>query len=354
MPLVTFNNTNQTFYPSVKKAVETYFKTNNIRPTGDWRLYLKTIIGTCVALTAYSFLLFGSYGVFGGVLLSVLFGLALAFIAFNTMHDACHDAYSRKKWVNKLMGYSMNALGSNAFLWKIKHNVLHHTYTNVEGIDDDIARHPILRFCSSQKRFSYHRYQFIYMFFLYSLMTFIWMIVFDFQKYFTRKINNTPINKITTKEHLIFWVSKLGYIIFYIAIPVVFVGWKAWFIGFMLMHVTLGLSLSIIFQLAHVVEKTSFESVGETAKVIETAWAEHEVKTTANFAPDNKIVSFFCGGLNFQIEHHLFPRVSHIHYPAISKIVREQCAFFGLEYNYYPSMFEAVKSHVRVMKKLGS
>jgi linoleoyl-CoA desaturase len=354
MPLVTFNNSNQTFYPAVKKAVETYFKDHNLKPTGNWRLYLKTVLGLLVAFSVYFFLLFGSYPILEGALLSVLFGFALVFIAFNTMHDACHDAYSRKKWVNKLMGYTMNGLGSNAFLWKIKHNILHHTYTNVEGIDDDIARHPVLRFCTSQKKHAHHRFQFIYMFFLYSMMTFIWMMVFDFHKYFSRKINNTPINKISLNDHVIFWISKASYVLFYVIIPIVCVGYQAWIIGFILMHITLGLCLSIVFQLAHVVEKTSFESVGDNAKIIETSWAEHEVKTTANFAPGNKIISFLCGGLNFQIEHHLFPRVSHIHYPSISKIVKEQCTIYAIPYNYYPSMYDAIKSHVRTMKKLGA
>ncbi|MGN6618828.1 MAG: fatty acid desaturase family protein, partial [Ilyomonas sp.] len=250
MPKVIFNNTSQTFYPALKKEVEKYFKDHQIKPTGNIKLYVKTFLGIGTAVFLYLFLLLANYSITEGILLSVFFGFALVFIAFNTMHDACHGSFSGKKWVNLLMGYTMNALGGSAFLWKIKHNVLHHTYTNVEGIDDDISQHPFLRFCQSQKRFRFHKYQFIYMFFLYAIMSFTWMTVFDFRKYFSKKINRTAINNIDTKEHFIFWISKLLYVFFYVIIPVLFVGIEAWLIGFAIMHVTIGTTLSVVFQLA--------------------------------------------------------------------------------------------------------
>lgn len=354
MGKITFNNTGQTFYPALKKEVEKYFKDNQLKPTGDIKLYSKTILGIGAAVFLYLFLLLANYSVAEGILLSVFFGFALVFIAFNTMHDACHESFSGRKKVNMFMSYTMNALGGNAFLWKIKHNILHHTYTNVEGVDDDISQHPFLRFCQLQKRFRFHKYQFIYMFFLYAIMSFTWMTFFDFRKYFSKRINTTTINKIDTKDHFVFWISKLLYAFFYVAIPVSFVGFEAWLVGFAIMHVTIGMSLSIVFQLAHIVENTTFEGAENKPKLIDVPWAVHEVKTTSNFAPHNGVATFLLGGLNFQIEHHLFPRVSHIHYPAISKIVKEQCFVFNLPYNYYPTMFAAIKSHIRVMRKLGS
>ena len=234
-----------------------------------------------------------------GVLLSVMLGLILVCIAFNVMHDACHGSYSSKKWVNGLMALSMNALGSNAFIWKIKHNIIHHTYTNIDGIDDDIANGPFLRQCASQKWMPMHRFQFLYMFILYSLSTLFWMMGTDFYKYFSKKIHTTAINKIDLKEHIIFWLSKLLYGFFYVALPIYFIGWQSWLIGFLIIHLTMGLILSIVFQLAHVVEKTSFDRVEENARVINTEWAVHEIKTTADFAAKNKIISWFVGGLNF-------------------------------------------------------
>lgn len=353
MAKVTFNNNGQAFFAELKQSVDQYFAERRLKKTGNWKLYTKTIILLPAAVGIYLFLLFGTYTAPGGILLSGLMGLTLVAIAFNVMHDACHGSYSRHKWVNETMGLTTNALGGNAFLWKIKHNIIHHTYTNVNGVDDDIAFGPLLRLCATQKRRPLHRFQFIYMFFFYAVGIIAWVLVFDFAKYFSKKIHNTPINKIEAKEHVIFWLSKLLYVFFYGLLPVYVVGWGAWLTGFLIMQATVGLLLSIVFQLAHVVEKTAFEEAGDAPKIIATEWAVHEVRTTANFAPKNKIISWFVGGLNYQIEHHLFPRISHVHYAAISKIVEEKCRQFVLPYHSYPTTRAAIASHIRVMKQLG-
>lgn len=352
MAKVTFNNTQRVFYTSVKKSVEQYFVQNKLKQTGNWKLYYKAAILFPLSIGIYLFLLLATYTTIIGLMASFVLGLALVSIAFNVMHDACHGSFSSRKWVNELMGLTMNALGSSAFIWKIKHNVVHHTYTNIDGIDDDIAKSPLLRQCTTQKWVPAHRFQFVYMFPLYAASTILWVFLTDMVKYFTKKIVVTDM-KISAREHVIFWVSKALYIIFYGVLPVLCVGWQAWFIGYLIVNITMGLTLSIVFQLAHVVEKTSFENAGGQPKVIDVEWAVHEIKTTANFAPNNKMISWFVGGLNYQIEHHLFPRMSHIHYPAISRIVREQCVQFNLPYHYYPTMMLAVASHVKVMKDLG-
>lgn len=351
MAKVTFNSNGQLFFPSLKKSVDQYFKANGLKKTGDWRLYSKAVVLIPMAMAIYLFLLLGSYTTITGVLLCVVLGMNLVSIAFNVMHDACHGSFSSRKWVNETMSLTMNALGSNAFIWKIKHNVIHHTYTNVDGLDDDIAKNPALRLCPTQRWVPVHRYQHVYMFLLYALSTVLWVLFTDFIKYFSRKIVVTEM-KISLKEHIIFWASKLLYVFFYCALPIYFVGWEAWLIGYLITKSVMGIILSIVFQLAHVVEKTSFESAKE-AKVIETEWAVHELMTTANFAPRNKIISWYVGGLNFQVEHHLFPRISHIHYPALSKIVEEECRKFNVPYHSYRKMTEAIASHVRVMKQLG-
>lgn len=354
MPKVTFNNSNSAFFQSVKKAVEEYFQKQQLKKTGNWKLYLKSAVLIPAALIIYCFLLFFSYPAAVGVFLSMLLGFVLATIGFNVMHDACHGSYSERKWVNDVMGFSMNVLGSNAFIWKVKHNIIHHTYTNIDGVDDDIAKNPLLRHCSTQKWLPMHRYQYLYMFFLYTLSTLSWILVADFVKYFSRKVYTTPLKTMNRNDHFIFWISKAGYILSFIVIPILLAGWLPWLIGFLCMHLTLGLALALVFQLAHVVEHTSFQVAGLEPKVIESEWAVHQVRTTANFAGKSRVVSWLLGGLNFQIEHHLFPRISHVHYPALSKIIREICMRHGLPYNYYPTMLQAVGSHVRMMKQLGS
>ena len=353
MAKVTFNKRNSIFYNELKSAVDQYFTSKNLKKTGNWKLYSKAVILICSAIALYIILLNVTMPVLLGIGLSALMGLVLASIGFNVMHDACHGSYSSRKWVNNTLGLTLNALGGNAFIWKFKHNIIHHTYTNIDGIDDDIAKSPIMRQCQTQKWVPAHRFQHLYVVLVYVISSFAWVFLMDFTKYFTQKVYTTDLQKMSTREHLVFWMSKVLYVSFYIIIPVLFVGWGAWAIGFAAMHVAMGLTLALVFQLAHVVEHTEFESAGIDPKQIENEWAIHQIKTTANFAPRNKIISWYVGGLNFQVEHHLFPRVSHVHYPAISSIVKQTCAKHNLPYHEYSTMSGAVASHFRMMKTLG-
>ncbi len=353
MAKLTYNNRNAFFFHALKAEVDDYFTKNGIRKTGNWKLYLKAIILIPTAILIYITLLTGHLNLLTGILLSSLMGFTLSGIGFNIMHDACHGSYSTKKWVNELLGLTLNALGGNAFIWKQKHNIIHHTYTNIDGIDDDIAKSPVIRQCHTQVWKPAHRLQHIYLWLVYGLSSFLWIFVIDMVKYGTKKIYTTELAKMDTSEHVIFWVSKLLYLVFYVAIPVSMVGWGAWGVGFLFMHLAMGLSLSVVFQLAHVVEETEFEVVAADDKIIENEWAIHQIKTTADFARNNKAISWFVGGLNFQVEHHLFPRISHVHYPEVSKIVEQKCKEFNIEFHAMPTMGAAIASHYRFMKMLG-
>ncbi|HLK30341.1 MAG TPA: acyl-CoA desaturase [Puia sp.] len=354
MAKVTFNNKHRVFYATLKSSVDDYFTNNNLSKTGNWKLYTKTGVLIPSAILIYLSLLIFPMPAIAAILLSGLFGFVLASIGFNVMHDACHGSYSSKNWVNDLLGLSLNALGGNAFIWKFKHNIIHHTYTNIDGIDDDIAKSPLMRQCNTQKWVPMHRFQHVYVILVYAISSFAWVFLMDFNKYFKKRIVAMPLQKMDTKEHVVFWMTKILYLLFYIAIPVMAVGWKKWAIGFTSFHLVMGFTLAIVFQLAHVVEHTEFEyAEGDDAMKIEDEWAVYQVKTTANFAPKNKIISWFVGGLNFQVEHHLFPRISHVHYPAIRNIVKQTCDKFNIAYNEFPTMTKAVASHFKMMKQLG-
>ncbi|MGI8600013.1 MAG: fatty acid desaturase family protein [Chitinophagaceae bacterium] len=353
MAKVIFNNRDHVFFASLKNSVEEYFKSNNLKKTGNWKLYSKTLILIPSALIIYVSLLAFPMSAWIALPLCVLLGLIFSSIGFNVMHDACHGSYSSKKWVNNLLGLSLNALGGNAFFWKQKHNILHHTYTNIAGLDDDIAQSKLLRQSPAQEWMPIHRYQHIYLPVAYAMTIFMWVGVRDFDKYFKRKIHNTPIQKMNRQEHIIFWVSKIFYALFYVVVPIYFVGWLPWLIGFTTMGIVMGIVLAYVFQLAHAVEGPEFEAVGDDDKVIETEWAIHQIKTTANFAPRNKWISWYVGGLNYQVEHHLFPRICHVHYPELSKIVKEQCEKFQLPYHSFDTMGKAIVSHTKIMKQLG-
>jgi linoleoyl-CoA desaturase len=354
MPKITFSNTNNEFFQSLKTAVDDYFTTHKIKKTGDWRLFIKTIILVSVAIATYCLLIFVPMAGAAAYGLCALLGYCMACIGFSVMHDANHGSYSSKPWLNDFLGLSMNFMGASSFFWKQKHNIIHHTYTNVDGIDDDIAKSPIIRQCETQKWVPAHKVQHLYLLPAYALSSVFWLFSMDFVKYFSRKIYTTDAWKMSTKNHIIFWITKILYAIFYMIIPMMLFGFLPWLGGFLIMHAFMGLTMSLVFQLAHVVENTEFESIAlDETKHIESAWAEHQIRTTSNFAMNSKIVSWFVGGLNFQIEHHLFPKVSHVHYPAISKIVEQKCKEYNLPYNQYPTLMGAVASHFRIMKYLG-
>ncbi len=353
MPKVTYNNKNAVFFPALKKAVEEYFTTNQLSKTGNWKLHLKTLvlIGSAVAL--YLSLLLVAMPVWAAILSCIVLGMVSAGIGFDVMHDGCHGSYSSKKWVNELMGLTLNALGGNAFFWKQKHNIIHHTYTNVDGVDDDIEIGVLMRMAPTQKHYKLHRFQHIYFVGLYMMMYVFWVFFSDYNKYFSRKIGAVPLKKMSTNDHVRFWIVKIWHAAIFIVIPILAVGWLQWLIGFLTLSLVGGFILSIVFQLAHTVEDAEFPVANFDTQKLPDEFAAHQIKTTANFATKDKVINWFVGGLNFQIEHHLFPKISHIHYPAISEIVKKVCKEYQLEYIEYPTMRKAVVAHVNFLKDMG-
>ena len=353
MQKVSFNNKNSVFFNALKEKVDTYFKSNNISETGNYKLYIKTALLLLSLAGLYTVLVFFTPPTWIAIVLCCLLGVNLAGIGFNIMHDGAHGSFSNKTWVNELMGYSLNIMGGNVYLWKYKHNVNHHSFTNIEGMDDDIDIKPWIRVHADQKKYWYHRFQHIYWIVLYGITYLLWVFVQDFRKYFTGKVGETPFRKMDVKEHVIFWCSKLFYVGMAIVLPMFFVGVVQTIVGYSIIAFVCGLIIAVVFQLAHIVEDASFSTPDKAVYKIEEEWAVHQVKTTANFATKSKIVSWFTGGLNFQVEHHLFPRISHIHYPKISELVRETCAQFNIPYMEYPTVLSAVRSHVVHLKQVG-
>ena len=341
------------FHIALKQRVNQYFSDIKKPSTGNTSLLLKGIIFFACYIFLYIHLVFFTPVWWLAIPECILLGCFTAAIGFNVMHDGAHGSFSEHKIINKLAGFSLNFLGASAIMWNMKHNIIHHTYTNVDGVDDDIEAGPYLRFATTQKRFKIHKFQHYYFWFLYSLLHIAWIFISDFRKYFRKKIGTVPIKKMTTKEHISFWAAKIIYIFMVVALPIYLLGFVTWLLGFLLVTMVTGFVISIVFQLAHTVEHTNFPLPAESSGKIENEWAIHQVVTTANFATGNKLISWLVGGLNFQIEHHLFPKISHIHYPAISKIIRKTCEEYGIKYIEYRKMRDAIISHVAYLRRLG-
>ena len=343
------------FVKELRKRVNTYFKENNKSKYGNANMVIKTIFMLSLYFVPYFFIIF-NITANSWLILSCWFlmSLGMAGIGFSIMHDANHDAYSKNKTVNKYLGYLINLVGGSSVNWKIQHNVLHHTYTNIANHDEDIDG-PLMRFDYKIKRHKVHRFQQIYAWFLYGLITLSWSLKKDFiqlRRY--RKKDLLKTQQISFNSA--FWrltSAKVFYISYVLVLPLIFSSQTWWLtlVFYLIMHFTCGFIISVIFQLAHVVEETQFPQPGENGQM-ENNFAIHQLNTTANFAKNNLPLSWFVGGLNFQIEHHLFPNICHVHYRKISTIVKETTKDFDLPYH-QNTLFGAISSHAKHLSQLG-
>lgn len=341
------------FHSELKKRVQTYFLDKKKKSTGNFNLFFKAGLLWALYIFLYVHTVFFTPPLWIAFIECFFMGVITAAIGFNVMHDGGHGCFSESKFWNKAAAYSANALGASGILWHNKHNIIHHTYTNIDGVDDDIEIKPMLRMCPTQKRYFFHRFQHIYVWLLYPMLLLLWLFHSDFDKYFRKKVGEVPLKKMSSGEHFRFWIAKVVYFFAMIAVPIWMVGFVPFLIGFLTLALTAGFILSIVFQLAHTVEETSFPMPDPSSNKLEAEWALHQISTTANFATSNKLVSWFIGGLNFQIEHHLFPKISHVHYPEISKIIRQTCIDFNIRYIEFRRLRQAVASHAGYLKKMG-
>lgn len=346
---------NAKFFKTLNKRVNDYFKDNNIKRTGNWKLYSKAIVMFSLLLLPLISILVFDLPTWANIIGMILIGVGMAGVGMNVMHDANHESFSSRKWVNKLMGSSIYILAGNDYNWKVQHNVLHHTYTNIQGHDEDIDAGRIIRFSKHSKWLKIHKYQKYYSFFLYGLLTVNWAITTDFKQtyqYLKRKLSYGKFpNPATQWTKLI--IGKIIYYALWVVLPL-YLGF-AWYevlIGFFIMHYTAGIILSVVFQLAHVMPNTEMPTPDKDGNMKNT-WAIHQLYTTSNFAPKNWLVEFYTGGLNHQVEHHLFAHISHIHYDKLAKIVKDTAEEFSLPYNEYKTFWKAVKEHYHQLNVLG-
>ena len=347
---------NAKFFKTLNKRVNDYFKENKLKKTGNWKLYSKAIIMFLLFLVPFILILTVSMSQWMMIFMVVITGVGMAGVGMNVMHDSNHESFSSKKRVNKLMGSSIYILAGNVYNWKVQHNVLHHTFTNIKDYDEDIDAGRIIRFSQHAKWLKIHKIQKYYSIFLYGLLTINWAITTDIKQmhsYLKRKLSYGEFPNPTT-EWTKLVISKLVYYLLWIVLPIAVldIAWWKVLIGFFMMHYTAGMILSLVFQLAHIVPTTTMPIPDENGN-LEHTWAVHQLYTTSNFAPSNWVVNFYTGGLNHQVEHHIFPHISHIHYDKLAKIVKETAKEFNLPYNEYKTTRKAIIEHFKHLGVLG-
>lgn len=356
--VVRFNKRNRPeFYKELKTRINNYFKENEIDKHANWSMKLKTAFMISAYFIPLALIVSGTISGFGAMLgMWALMGLGMAGIGLSIMHDAIHNSYSTNKTVNSVLGYLIHLIGGCKTNWQIQHNVLHHSFTNIDDYDEDIDTE-FMRFSPDKPRKGYHKYQIFYAPFLYGLMTLHWALRKDFNQ--LKRYNDNGLLKKNRydykKEHRKLIINKSIYFSIFLILPLILAPFAWWqiAIGFFLMHFVCGLSLALIFQSAHVLEETHFFRVDEKHSV-ENNWAIHQLKTTANFSEKSRIFSWLIGGLNYQVEHHLFPNICHVHYKNISPIIRQTAQEYGVPYNSHHKFSDALKSHFRLLNSLGT
>jgi linoleoyl-CoA desaturase len=344
---------NNEFQVELHHEVDQYFKATGKRQRD------------CPAMYVKSALIFGSFALFYWLLvfvaqtwwqalpLAVLLAFPIAGIGFSVQHDGGHHAYSRYAWINKLMSMSLDLVGGSSYMWHWKHAVFHHTYVNIDGHDTDIDLGMLARLTPHQKRRSFHRWQHFYIWLLYGVMAIRWHMFGDFKELVTGRIGAHKFPRPKGWELALFIAGKSIFFSLAFVIPLLMHTWWVVFLFYGVVAIVLGAMLSIVFQLAHCVEEAEFPLPDAESHKIEAAWAVHQAQTTVDFARSSRIVAWLLGGLNFQIEHHLFPRICHVNYPALAKIVEKTCRQFGVRYVEHKTFWSGLASHFLWLRRMG-
>lgn len=342
------------FVEEVRRRVAEYFASRQLSNKANAGMVAKTVILMTVFFGSFAALLTNALPGWAMFALCVVMGVAMAGLGFSVAHDALHGAYSDNPRVNALLGYTFDVLGANSYMWKITHNVVHHTYTNIHPIDEDLEVSPLLRLSPQATHRWFHRFQPWYALFAYSFSTLNWFVAKDFDLFTRKDLGPYTDKKHPRSEIAIMLASKVFFLGWSIVLPllVLDVAWWQFALGYLTVHLVAGVILGVVFQLAHVVEQAS-HPVPDAVGRMEHGWMVHEMLTTANFSTGNRLLTWYVGGLNHQIEHHLFPKTCSVHYPAIMPIVREAAAKYGIPYHDNPTLAQAMRSHWAMLRRLG-
>lgn len=349
------NPRKEEFIRELRRRVDAYFKDNNISPYANAEMVFKTIFAIVAWVATYMWIMSDTLSGSPLALFMVymLLGYVNIFIAFNIMHDATHDAYSANKKVNKILGYSMDFIGGNQYLFRRMHGA-HHGYVNIQGIDVTLETHGLFRFTPDEPWLPKHRYQHIYTFILYALAMLQWTTMKDFKWFFGEAhIGNQKNIKHPLKEYVIMLTGKTVYYGLTLVLPMIFLS-AAWYTvlgAWVFMHLLPGLTFALIFQCTHVYEGTTYPQPDEDGN-IDNNYALHVLETTADFSRHNRLGSWLMGGINIHAIHHILPQVCHVHYPALTKILKSTCDDFGIEYQENPNFWVALKKHYWMLKHL--
>lgn len=336
------------FYKELQQDVKYYFSRKGESVKANSAMWARVAFMLCGLVSVYLVILSGILSKPSSLLCCFLLGFFVAGTGCNVAHDALHGTLSKKKWVNQCFGFSMDLLGSNSYLWKINHNN-HHRFTNIAGLDGDIRENALIRFSPLHPDKKAYRFQLLSLFFVYGSFLLLTVYSFNFIHMFRRKPQPNMPARHPAKEIIRLVIFKSLYVFVWIIIPLGLMPVTAgeFILGYLCMNFTAGYLLAFNFMAPHNFEETLYKGMHNDQP---ESWAAHQLHTTANFRTRNKLLQFFIGGLNYQIEHHLFPQICSIHYPGISGIVKKAALRHGLPYYEKQSFWQIITSHFKRLK----
>ena len=295
------------FYRTLCERVNQYFLgTEQSRRTAP-AMYRKTVVMLTWLGLSYVLLVFFATTWWQVLLLAASLTLAVTGVGFTVHHDASHGAFSSKRWANRFAGLSLDLIGGSSYLWRWRHNVMHHNYPNIVGLDDDINIGPLARMSPEQPKYRPHRFQHIYLWFLYGLMSFRWQLIYDFKEMVQARIGEVKIPRASGFETTLFAAGKIVFISLGLIIPMILHPVGLVLLIYCGIMFAVGVIVAVVFQLAHCVEEAEFPSRPPKDQAMPTDWATHQLRATVDFARSNRLLTWYLGGLNFQAVHHLFP-----------------------------------------------
>jgi linoleoyl-CoA desaturase len=343
------------FIKTLRQRIDGYFKQKGISQCANTEMKLKGILAAIAWVGVYALLLSNVLSPYPWAMILgfMALGFVNIFIAFNVVHDACHNAYSANKRTNKILGLSMNFIGGNAYLFTMMHNA-HHAFVNIHGIDVTLESHGTFRFTPHEPYKKHHRWQHIYTPFLYMMAMIHWAVIKDWKWFYQERHIGNQKNIVHPKSE--FWTLLIGKIVYFgltLVIPMLVIE-AAWYwilLGWVNIHLLPGLTFAVIFQATHVYNGTTYPLPDKDGN-IENNYAIHVLATTADFGRKNPVGCWLMGGINLHVIHHILPTVCHVHYPALTQILKDTCDEYGLEYQENPNLWVAFRKHIEMLKIL--
>ncbi len=347
------NNRDDAFFQALQKEVSTWLDKQKNGRYANTLMLVKGVLFLSLFWGAYALILFGGFSSIATILLYASMGVSGLLIAFNISHDACHDALTSSKLFNKVVYYlTFNPLGTDAYLWKLRHVHSHHPFPNVDHCDIDIDNNFLIRLSPNRPLLRHHRWQHVYGPFLYALYTLHWVFIKDWAYLFRKDLANLRDIKHPPGEVFGMIAAKAFYFFYLIVLPVgMGLHWATVLIGFLALHVVMSYFFLLTNIMNHHAQEADFP-IRDEKGYLPGSWAQHQIATCVDFHPKSRVWNFFFGGFNSHAAHHLFPTVCHVHYVKLSEFIIDKAAAYGVAHKQM-SWWAALVSHFRHLYDLG-